>query len=171
VSPEPEPEVVVGRIVAPFGRKGEVKVRMETDFPERLQEKEFVWLKGQGRPARSVKVQGVRLHKGNALVKFEGVDDIDAAEQLRGEELRIMEADLKELPEGEFYVHQLLGLRVITESGEELGQVTEVIRSPANDVYVTERAMIPALKDVVKKIDIEAGEMVVRPIPGMLEEE
>lgn len=171
MSPEPEPEVVLGRIVAPFGRNGEVKVRMETDYPERLQEKEAVWLKGEGQPARTVTVQGVRLHKGHALVKFEGVDDIDAAEQLRGEELRIMEADLKELPEGEFYVHQLLGLRVITESGEELGQVTEVIRSPANDVYVTERAMIPALKDVVKKVDIEAGEMVVRPIPGMLEEE
>jgi len=164
-----EPEVVIGLIVGAFGTRGETKVRLETDFPERLPNR-TVWLKPPDGPPRQSRIESVRFHKGNALVKFEGVDDMTAAQALRGFEVRVPRSELAELPEGEFYVHDIVGLQAVTEAGEDLGVVTEVIRGPANDVYVTARAMIPALKEVVVSIDLEAGKMIVRPIGGMLEE-
>lgn len=166
-----EPEVVIGRIVSPFGIKGEVKVLPETDHPEHLKEIKSFWLKPKGEPAREVQIESVRFHKNMALVKFEGIDDISAAEEMRGWELWVPAMKPRELSEGEYYIHDLVGLRVLTEDGEDLGEVTEVILGPANDVYFTDKAMIPALKDIVKKIDLEGGKMIVRYVPGMLKED
>jgi len=166
VNRESEPEIIIGRITAPFGRKGEVKVQLETDFPERLQELGSVWLKPPAGPAVPKRVESVRFHKNQALVKFEGVEDISAAENLRGCELRIPASQLKALPEGEFYIRDILGIRVVTEEGEDLGEVVEVIRAPANDVYVTQKALIPGLREVVREVDLQNRRMVIRAADG-----
>ena len=165
-----EPEVVIGTVVAPFGIKGEVKVRIETDFPERFESLTEVWVKprtGQGRMRR---VEHTRFHQDGALVKFEGCSDRSCAEELRGAQLRIDRAQLRVLEPGQFYVHDIVGLDVYTTDGEYLGQITEVLKGVANDVYVTPRAMIPAIKQVVREIDLAARKMVVEPVEGLLEE-
>lgn len=166
-----EPEVTIGTVVAPFGISGEVKVRIETDFPERFESLEEVWLKPRTGQGRMVRVQAVRFHQNGALVKLEACDDRNSAEELRGAELRIARAELRELEADRFYVHDILGLDVYTTDGEHLGPVTEVLRGRANDVYVTPRALIPALKQVVRKIDLAARTMVVEPIEGLVENE
>jgi 16S rRNA processing protein RimM len=164
--------VLVGRVVGVFGVKGELKVSLETDRPERLAAGKSIWLKMPGgEPARKVRIERSRPHKTHVLVKLQGVDDMTAAEALRGAELRFPQSELPKLPEGEFYIHDIVGLRVVTEDGRDLGEITEVRQSAANDVYVTEKAMIPALRDVVVGVDLKARKMIVRPMPGMLEEE
>ncbi|MEN6520283.1 MAG: ribosome maturation factor RimM [Armatimonadota bacterium] len=163
-----EPDVVIGTVVAPFGIKGEVKVKIETDFPERFEDQEEVWLQpktGQGRLAR---IESIRFHQGGALIKFEGCGDRSSAEGLRGAELRIDESELMELDAGQYYVHDILGLDVYTTDGENIGKVTDVLQGAGNDIYVTPKAMIPAVKEFVQEIDLAGGKMIVKLIDGMI---
>lgn len=165
-----EPDVVIGIIAAPHGIKGEVKVKMETDFPERFEEMEEVRVRAKSGEERVLQVESVRFHQGVPLIKFKGCRDRNCAEEFRGAELVISPDELAELESDEFYIHDILGLDVYTTGGEYLGKITDVLQGPANDVYVTPRAMIPAVKQFVKEIDLAAGRMVIEPIEGMIEE-
>lgn len=160
-----EEDIVIGEIVAPFGRKGEVKIVPQTDFPER-----FLELDKMRVDDGEMDVEGVRFHKGMALVKFEGIEDISAAEDLRGKKILISESELSPLEEDEYYIHDIVGMEALTTEGESLGRIREVLRSPANDVYVTDRAMIPAVKEYVVSIDIPGGKIVVRSVEGLVQE-
>lgn len=162
-------DIVIGKIVASFGRKGEAKVVPFTDFPERFKELGEVYV-GSEAAGRMRPIEGVRLHKGSVLIKFEGVDDIGAAEALRGAEIRIRESDLMPLEEGTYYIHDLIGVDVLTTEGENLGKIQEVLTGPAQDVYVTERAMIPAVKEFVVSVDLQKRQIVVKPIEGLVQE-
>lgn len=166
---EQAPDVTIGAVVAPFGIRGEVKVKLETDFPERYEELDEVWLQPRFGAGRMVGIESVRFHKGGALVKFRGYDDRTAVEELRGAELRIDESQLAELEPDQFYIHDLLGLNVYTTEGAHLGEITEVLQSPGNDVYVTPKVLIPALKQVVKEIDLAGRRMIIEPMDGMLD--
>lgn len=165
-----EREIVIGEITSPFGRKGEVKVLLLTDYPERFEKLEQVYVKlGQG--GRVLHVEKVWYHKKGLIIKFVGIDDISSADALRGGTISIREADLMPLDEDEFYIHDIIGLEVVTTEGESLGRVKEVLRSPANDTYVTDRAMIPAVKEFVEKVDLKAGKITVKRVYGLLPEE
>jgi 16S rRNA processing protein RimM len=164
-------DISIGRIAGPFGIKGELKVVVETDFPERFDAGNKVTLvTDKGR--RVAKVLASRPNAGGLLMKLEGVDTRDAAEELRQAEIVIDRDELGELEQGSFYVFDIIGLKVLTEDGREWGEVTEVIQSGANDVYVTSTGLcIPALKNVVAKIDLEKREMLIEPMHGLLPEE
>lgn len=162
-------DVVIGKIVAPFGLKGEVKVVPFTDFPERFKEMDEACV-GSEEAGEMRRIESVRFHKGTILIKFEGVADITAAEELRGAEVRIRESDLVPLEEGSYYVHDLIGMDVLTTEGEDLGKVKEVLTGRANDVYVTDRALVPAVKEFVKSIDLQKRQIVVEPIEGLVQE-
>lgn len=168
IDPGNAPDVTIGTVVAPFGTKGEVKVRIETDFPERFEDQEEVWLQPANGKGRMARIESVRFHQGVALIKFEACDDRTCAEELRDAELMIDKTELKELESGQFYVHDIIGLDVYTTGGEHIGQVTDVLQGAGNDVYVTPRGMIPAVKQFVKEIDLEARRMVIDPIEGMI---
>ena len=154
-------DVVIGEIVSPFGIKGEVKVRPDTDHPERFLDLKEATLLATDDTRSVLKVDGVRLHKGMALVKFRGCNDVTAAEKLRGSFLIIPESELLELPEDAFYIHDIVGLRVSTVDGRDLGEVLEVVCSPGNDAYITSQVIIPALKSVVREVDLKARRMIV----------
>ena len=154
-------DVVIGTITAPFGLRGEVKVRLETDYPERYYDLDEVGLRSPDGRSEVLKVEGVRFHKKAALVKFQGCGDIDAAEKLRGWDLVVPQCETVDLPENAYFIHDLVGLRVYTVDGRELGELTEVLRGPANDAYVVGDTLIPALKSVVREVDIAGRRMVV----------
>lgn len=156
-----EPEIVIGVIVAPFGIKGEVKVRMETDFPERYRDLKEVHVKLPDGTLKVMGIESVRFHKGQALVKFDGCSDMNCAEELRGGELRIDVSQMAKLPLGHFYVRDLIGIKVITEDGVELGEVNEVMTGAGNDVYVVGDLMIPAVREFVKEVNLEERRMTV----------
>ena len=168
--PRSERDIVIGKIVAPIGIRGELKVLALTDFPARFEAGNELRLRPLTGEHRPVKIESQRPHKGGFVMKLAGVDARDDAEALRGSEFVIDESELAKLPPGEFYVFDIIGLKVVTDDGRECGEVTEVVQSGANDVYVTSTGLcIPALKDVVAEVDLVRGEMVIRPVPGLLD--
>jgi 16S rRNA processing protein RimM len=109
---------------------------------------------------------------GRMYLKLEGSDDRESAVALRGEYVLVREADLEPLPEGEFYRFQLIGLRVITTEGRDLGRVSDIISAKENDVFVVTgpagENLIPVIEDVVLEIDVEHGMVTIQAIPGLL---
>lgn len=155
------PDVTIGTIVAPHGIKGEVKVRIETDFPERFETLDQVWVQRTNGRGEMLGVESVRFQEAGALVKFRGIDDRNSSEEMRGAELRISRDELMELEDGEFYLDDLLGIDVYTTDGEHLGKISEVLQAAGNDVYVTPKGLIPAVKQFVREVDIAGKKMVV----------
>lgn len=167
-----EYDVQVGRILGAHALKGTVRVAPETDIPNRHQTLKEVLVRMLKGPAVLLKVEkAAESSKKTWLVRFEGVNTREGSEALKGGIMYIRDEDLAPLPEGRYYVHQIIGLRVVTVDGRELGPVTEVLETGANDVYVTEGGLIPAIPQVLKEIDLQAGTMLIDPLPGMLEEE
>ena len=159
---EEEPwSLVIGRVTAPFSTKGTVRVRPETDFPERFGELERVCLELPTGEEQLFHVQEARPTPKGILVTFAECTDRDQAAALRGAWVKVRPSMAVPIPEGSYWIHQIIGLRAVTVDGEDLGEVTEVVRTGANDVYVTESAMIPALREVVREIDLGRGRMVV----------
>jgi len=154
-------DLVIGQVVAPFGIRGQVKVRPETDDPERFRLLKEVCLELASGKRRMARIERVQVIPKGVTVHFEGVGDRAQAEGLRGAWVRIRESMALPLPEGSFYLHQLIGIHVYAEDDRDLGEITEVIQTPGHDVYVTPHAMIPALRQVVRQVDLEAKRMVV----------
>jgi 16S rRNA processing protein RimM len=117
-------------------------------------------------------IESARWQKGMAYLRLSGIDDREAAAELGGRLLSIPESELEPLPEGQYYRFQLIGLSVVSRDGEELGRVTEVLSTGANDVYVVrgERGelLLPATDEVVREIDLETGRMLIDVLPGLL---
>lgn len=162
---------MVGRVLRPHGIRGELRVEILTDYPERLPLHRVLYLGTEPTPHR---VEHVRFHKGGALIKLAGCDDRTTAEKLRGQWVQIPFEAAVPLEEGEYYYFQLVGVEVFTSQGELLGTVAEVVDTGANDVYVVRgprgEVLIPAIEEVVRELDLEARRMVVEVLPGLLEE-
>ena len=156
--------VEVGRVVAPWGVRGELRVSPLTDNPGRFRPGGAVILRG-----RSARVMRSRKSNKHIIVKLEGVDDRNAAEALRGELLTITPGEAPPLDrEGTYYYFQVIGMEVFDEGGDRLGEITEILRTGANDVYTVRDAhghdvLLPAISDVVLDVDTKNGRMTVRP--------
>ncbi|MDI3257196.1 MAG: ribosome maturation factor RimM [Kyrpidia sp.] len=168
-----EPMYTVGVVIGTHGLRGEVRVFPRTDFPEvRFSPGSTLWLVSGDGSARQVRVEGARQHKNVFIVRFAGVDSIEAVEPWKGRELKVPESELVPLPEGRYYIHQLVGCRVVDEEGEDLGELVEVLQPGANDVYVVRRAgakdlLIPAIPSVVKRVSVDDRLMVVSLLEGL----
>jgi 16S rRNA processing protein RimM len=164
--------VAVGRIVKAHGVHGEVAVEILTEYPDRRFTPGARLVRDGG---AVLTVAAARRHHDRMLVRFEEFADRTAAEVLRGELVYVPESELPPLPDGSYWPHQLIGCSVVTEDGEEIGVVSEVLSGPANDVWVTEgesrSIMIPAISDVIAGVDVEARRIDIRRVPGLLDEE
>jgi len=157
--------VIIGKVGKPHGVRGEVNVYPLTDFPERFDDLDEVAVGEAALTIERLKWQGGRL-----VVSFRGVDSRESAAELTGEFLSLPRDKAAPLDEGEYYVFDIVGLKAYDESGNFLGEVREVLTTGANDVYAVadgsgKELLIPALKQVVRKIDLAAGKMIVRPLP------
>lgn len=165
--------ITIGEIVNTQGNRGEVRVLPLTDFPDRFNNlKELFILKGTERLVYHIST--VRSHKRFVVIKFAEVKDMNDGEKLKGCLIQITMDMLEPLPEGHYYIFQLIGLEVFETSGELLGRLDNVLKTGANDVYVIKPPsgkdiLIPALKTVVKEIDIEANRMLVELPEGLLD--
>lgn len=169
-----DPLVVVGEVTAPFGIRGQIKVRPLLEDARALQRVPggVVLRYPDGREeTRRVKGVGTAAQRGAATLTVEGIDTRDASEAMRGVLLLIRKSQLPPLEEDAFYEGDLIGLKVVTESGRDLGVIEQVHFYPANDVYETADAMIPAIADVVVKVDVAGGTMIVRDMPGLRKDE
>jgi 16S rRNA processing protein RimM len=162
----------VGRVVNTHGSKGEVRVLPLTDEPSRFEELKTVYVQeGQGMKPLSIKT--VRYHKGMVLLAFSEARDMSRAAALKGRFLQIPETELKPLPEGRYYIFQLVGLDVY-EGELYYGRIAEVLQPGSNDVYVVRdganrEILVPALEWVVRSVDLEANRMEVVLPPGLLD--
>lgn len=159
--PREDAEIAVGRITAPHGVKGQVRVEPLTDVPQRFAELSDVSLELPGGERRGAVIERAAVSPSRVLLKLKDCDDRDAAEALRGAYILIPRAQAIALPEGHYFIDDIVGLEVVTVDGEDLGRVREVLRTKANDVYATDRAMIPATREVIRGIDLRAGRIVV----------
>ncbi|HEX8968734.1 MAG TPA: ribosome maturation factor RimM [Chloroflexota bacterium] len=161
--------LVVAQVLAPHGLRGELKCRVITDFPEqRFKRGATLRIRGEAHTVRSARVQG-----GVVLLKLAGVADRNAAERFRGADIEVAVQDALELPAGQFYWHQVIGLEVEdATTHESLGRVTDILETGANDVYVVRgpngESLIPAIREVIKEIDPVRGRMLIEPLPGLL---
>ena len=154
-------DICVALVVAPHGLDGTVSAEPLSDYPHRFAPgSELTLNRADG--SRTLVVVQARSHKRRLLLQFEGVNSAQAAEDLRGARLCIRRSQLPRLPEGHYYEFQIVGLRMRTEQGKDLGRVTQILRTPANEVYVSEQVLVPATHAAIARIDLEAGEIVVR---------
>jgi len=161
--------LAVGRVLRPHGVRGELVLEVLTEFPERLAENDTVYLGEAGAPRT---LRRVRFSRGRLLIQLEDCLTLEAAEALRGQLVQIKESQAAPLPPGHYYQYQIIGLEAVTETGEVLGQVAEILETGANDVYVVKGAaggevLLPALRSVVLQIDLEARRMLVHLPEGL----
>ncbi len=160
----------VGEIVNTHGLRGEVKIVPWTDTPDVFEDIKNIYLKN----GNILTVKGVKYQKNNIIVKFGEISDIDEAMKYKGQVLSADRSELGELPEGVYYVADLIGMKVVTDAGEELGAVSDVIQTGANDIYEVKRKgekplLIPVIDDVVLNVDTESSVITVHLIEGLLD--
>ena len=164
----------VGVIASTHGLAGEVNVFPTTQDPDRFKKLKKVTLHTQKGEEILLDVVSARFFKKFVIVKFKQFNNINEVEKFRGCELTIDRKDAIKLEKGEYYCADLIGLTIVDEEGAELGTLTEILQTGANDVYEMtlkdseEKIYIPAIKDCVKEIDIDAGKITIHVMPGLL---
>lgn len=160
----------VGKIINTHGLRGEVKVIPWTDTPDVFEDLETLYLKNND----VFTISSVKYQKNNLIVKFKELGDINEAEKLKNQVLYAERSALGELPEGVYYIADLIGLSVRKETGEEVGKIKDVLQTGANDIYVVAREgakdlLVPVIPNVVLSVDIDGGEVTVS-LPDGLED-
>jgi len=160
--------ITIGRVIAPWGVQGKVKIQIETDFPQRFAPGQQVFIDG-----RNLTIIDISWHRDRPILKLSTINHAADAQKLRGKTIEIPQSQLQPLPEDHYYHFQLIGLEVRTTGGEKLGKIREIITAKSNDIYVVddgqEQILIPAIADVVRSVDLEHGYMEIEPIAGLLE--
>ena len=163
--------IEIGEVVNTHGVRGEIKLNPWTDSLDDLTDIITFYLK-DGETAVALYAETVRIHKNCAIIKLEGVDDMKTAESFRGRTLYIKRDE--NLPEGRYYIADLIGLSVMTDEGE-FGTVADVFQTGANDVYEVKRSgakpvYLPAIREVIQEINVEKGYVKVVIPEGLLDD-
>ena len=158
----------IGQIVNTFGIKGFVKVNPFTDDITRFEELKKIYIKNE-----QYEIEEVKYHKNMVLLKIKGIDKIEDAESLRNMYIEIDRADGRKLEENEYYIVDLIGLEVYSDDGKKLGILDDVYNTGSNDIYVVKdelgkQILLPAIKDVIKNIDLNEKKMTVHLLEGLL---
>lgn len=161
--------IKIGKVTAASGLKGEVRVYSYTENNDRFEKLEKIRLEDD-----EYRIEKVRFQKNMVILKLAGISDRNAAEALRNRFVYMEEEDLEELPEGEYYVKDLIGLKAMDVKGDEIGIVTDILQNTPQDIYEIEKkdgkkALIPGVPDFLKKIDTENGVIVFDPAEGLLD--
>lgn len=162
----------VGVITSTHGIRGEVKVFPTTDDINRFKTLKQVIL-DTGKEYVDLEIEGVKYFKQYAILKFKGIDNINEIEKYKGKDLLVTRENAVELKEDEYFIYDLLGSKVISDDGNELGELTEILTTAANDVYVVKtkegkEILIPSIKECILDIDLENKEIKVHLLPGLL---
>lgn len=162
----------VGQIVNTFGIKGEVKVIPFTDDINRFDRLKNIYIKIKSDSKQYI-IENVKYHKNMVLLKLEGIDKVEDAENLRNAFIEIDRKDAIPLKEGTYFIADLIGLDVYTDNGELLGKVDDIYNTGSNDIYVIKnelgkQILLPGIKEVIKKVELEQEKIIVHLIKGLL---
>lgn len=163
--------LIVGQLRRPHGVRGEMKMAVLTDFPERLKVGKTVYLGSAHQP---VTITNIRWQNDVMLISFQDYQNRKDVELLRNQWVYIIAGDLPSLEKGDFYHHELLGLQVVSDEGNLLGEIVEILETGANDVLVVESVdggeiLLPMIEDVLIDIKPESGQVTVHLLPGLLD--
>ncbi len=166
----------IGKIVNTHGIKGEIRVLSTTDFPDQRfvkGNKIFAFAENSDQPLEFV-IRSVRKHKNFYLLMLSDHDDINLVEKYKGMVLKVPKEQLLELPSDEFYYHEIIGCLVVTDTGEEIGTITDIYSPGANDIWAIKQAsgkeiLIPYIADVVIDVQIAAKKVTIHPMEGLLD--
>jgi len=163
--------LAIGLLGRMHGVNGEIRMKVLTDFPERIQARLQVFIGENHKPAC---IQQARWQNDDVLVAFENYDDRQTVAALRNQMVYVRSQDLPPLAEGDYYHHQIIGLRVSDETHTYLGLAREILSTGANDVLVIDaedrkEILLPMLEETILKVDIAQGEMSVHLLPGLLD--
>lgn len=168
--------LMVGKIVNTHGIRGELKIYPNTDFPEVrfAPGNKLIMFNEENGAQQQVEIQSSRLQKNMYVVRFKGFGNINEVEKYKGWALRVSKDEAVELEEDEYYFHEIIGCEVVTEEGQSLGTITEILTPGANDVWVVKPAkgkdiLIPYIHNVVQEINIEEKKIIVHIMEGLLE--
>lgn len=164
----------IGKIVNTHGLRGEVKIVPWTDTPDVFEDLTVIYIKNKSE-YKPLNIESVRYQKNNLIVKFKEYSDINDILQYKNAVLYAERDDLGELPEGVYYIVDLIGLEVFTESGEKIGIIADVFNTGASDIYDVKRdgkknLLLPVIDEVVKNVDIEGGKVIVNVMEGLDDE-
>lgn len=163
----------VGKIVNTHGLKGELKIQYYTEVPEDFDAFDYLIIEGEGE--KKFEIESNRSVKNTVLVQFKDFTDINQVEKFKNREIYYLRADYDDLEEGQFYVVDLIGLKVVDRTKGEVGILTDVLKNTAQDIYVIKKNdgsgvfYMPAVPAFLEKIDIEAGHIYVTLIEGLME--
>lgn len=163
----------VGVITTTHGIRGEVKVFPTTDDAKRFLDLKQVIL-DTGNEKKVLTIENVKFFKNIVILKFKEYNNINEVEQYRKKELFVTRDQAVPLEENEYFIADLIGLAAVSDEGEDLGKITDVLQSAANDIYVIKKAgtsdlLVPAIKECVKNVDIENGKIELHLLPGLRE--
>ena len=166
------PNLEIGRIVNTFGIKGIVKVKPFTDDIKRFDNLKTVYIE-KNNTQKEYEIEEVKYHKDMVLIKFKGVDTVEQAELLRNAYLTISRDSAEKLEEGRYYIVDMLGLEVYTDEDKLLGKVDDIYNTGSSDIYVVKdekgkQILLPAIKEVIKKVDLENQKIIVHIIDGLI---
>jgi 16S rRNA processing protein RimM len=161
----------VGAITSTHGVRGEVKVFPTTDDPKRFKKLKQVLL-DTGKEQLTLEITQVKFFKNLVILKFKDYDSMNDVEKWKGMPLYVTRAQAVKCEKDEYFIADLIGLSVVSQEGETLGELADVLQTGANDVYVVHREgkadlLLPAIKDCIKNIDIPARQMTVYVLPGL----
>lgn len=163
----------VGVISSTHGIRGEVKVYPTTDDNARFQELKEVLL-DTGKEQIPLEIQNVRYFKQMVILKFKGIDNINDIERYKGRPLLVTREHAVPLNENEYYIADLIGMDILTENGDHLGHLSDVLETGANDVYIIQtkdekEVLIPAIQECILKVDPEANQMTIHLMKGLIQ--
>ena len=166
-----KPYLELGQIVNVKGLKGEIKVNPFTENINRFETLNKILIK-QKNEIKEYEIEKVTYHKNQVILKLKGIDTIEAAETLRNYYILINRKDLEPLPVGKYYIADLIGLEVCTETGIVLGKVDDIYNTGSNDIYVVKdelgkQKLLPGIPEVIKKVDLENSKIIVNLIEGL----
>jgi 16S rRNA processing protein RimM len=166
--------ITIGRIIKPFGVKGEMKIEPMTDFPDRFKKLSQVVLVSPKGGELAAEVKSARTDAGGSLyLLLSGYETPEKAKALNGWFIKVPQEQAVPLPEGSFYHFELIGMEVVSESGEKLGTITDIFETGSNDVYVMRQGrreiFIPATKEIIKQVDRTRKRMVIHMMDGLLD--
>ena len=163
--------VSVAKVIKPHGNRGEVAAELLTDFPQRFHHLEKVYLQKNDRSPFPLELEAFRFHKQRILLKFSGIDDIGAAEGLRGHEVRIDRENLLDLPHGTYYQFDLVDCVAKDGRGHTIGRVTEVLEAGGHFLLTLRRdqkeLLVPFARDIVRSVDLSNKELICELPPGL----
>lgn len=165
----------VGKIVNTHGIRGELKVLLQTDFPEVrfAPKRRLIMVHPETGEQSTVVVQSARPYKQMYIVQFAEFSNINEVEKYKGYELKVSKSEIVELPENEYYFHEIIGCRVVSDENEDLGEIIEILRPGANDVWVVKlpsgkQLLLPVIDDVVLDVSIKDKLVRVHVMEGLL---